>query len=64
MENMWEEINRVIAVQHSPEYQAVLVVQAVLEAHQEAVIEDRIYRKWATTGRTLRHEPSVFDLVL
>jgi len=61
---MWEEINRVIAVQHSPEYQAALVVQSILEAHEDAVIEDRLFNRWAERGGTFRDYPSIFDLVL
>lgn len=64
MSEMWKEINRVIAVQHSPEYQAALVVQQVLDAHAELVIEDRIFNRWAQHGSVLRDYASVFDLVL
>lgn len=64
MPEMWEEINRVIAVQHGPEYQAALVVQSVLDAHAEAVVEDRIFNRWAEHGSVLRDYASVFDLIL
>lgn len=61
---MWEEINRVIAVQHSPEYQAALVVRQIIEAHEQALIEDRIFNKWAEHGSVLRDTASIFDLIL
>ena len=61
---MWEEINRVIAVQHSPEYQAALVAQQILEAHKQALIEDRIFNKWVEHGSVLRDTASIFDLIL